>query len=68
MESTSRSVSRRISTRPRWPAAGPGCNRISGQVSERTSATSYSATEASSIAVLCSSEGPLPRPAPAGLA
>ena len=33
----------------------------SGQVSERTSATSYSATEAPSIAALCSSEGPLPR-------
>ena len=31
------------------------------QVSERTSATSYSATEAPSIAALCSSEGPLPR-------
>ena len=31
------------------------------QVSERTSATSYSATDAVSIAALCSSFGPLPR-------
>ena len=38
-----------------WPAVR------SGQVSERTSATSYSATEAPSIAALCWSDGPLPR-------
>ena len=41
---------------------GSGRGRhVCGQVSERTSATSYSATEAPSIAALCSSEGPLPR-------
>lgn len=33
----------------------------SAQISERTSAASYSATEAARIAALCSSVGPLPR-------